>query len=157
VEEGLRKVFFYAFQNPANHAHRFAAPNLTFKRIAPGTEFELLGQTIMPFRLMHGKLPILGYRLNNVAFCTDVSTIPSDSEQYLQGLDTLIIDALRPEPHPTHMHLDLALKTIKRLQPRKAILTHLSHSFDHQQLADSLPPNVEPAFDGMRIPLNATT
>ena len=113
----------------------------------------MLGVSVMPIRLMHGKLPIVGYRIGNVAFCTDVSSIPSDSEPLLQNLDVLIIDTLRNEPHPTHMHLDLALKTIDRLKPRQAFLTHLSHSFDHQTLKDSLPDRVAPAYDGLIVPL----
>lgn len=153
VERQLRESFGYAFTDPATHAHPYAAPRLQFVPIAPGVPFELLGLSLLPVRLKHGELPILGFRIGNVAFCTDVSTIPAESRQLLTGLDVLILDALRYEPHPTHLSVSGALHVIHQLRPRQAYLTHMSHELDYEQLLRELPPGVEPAWDGLRIPL----
>lgn len=153
VEAQIRQVFSYAFTDPATHAHQFAAPKLRFERIHPGQPFTLLGLEILPIRLKHGELPILGFRIGNVAFLTDVSTIPPESKELLHGLDTLIIDALRKEPHPTHLHVDAALRIIRQLRPKQAYLTHMSHDLDYDSLRNELPDGIEPAYDGLKISL----
>jgi phosphoribosyl 1,2-cyclic phosphate phosphodiesterase len=127
VEKQLRMAFNYAFEPLDPDAHHFAVPKLRFERMT--TEpFELLGQSIRPIRLLHGKLPILGFRINDVAYCTDVSAIPDESWSLLEGLDTLVIDALRDQPHPTHFSVAQALEAIERIKPRRAYFTHISHS-----------------------------
>lgn len=153
VETDIRRIFQYAFVDPASLSHRFAAPRLDFERVEPGVEFEVVGQKVTPIRLHHGKLPILGYRINNVAFCTDVSTIPAASRPLLEGLDVLIIDALRYNPHPTHLSVDQAVKWAQRLKPRQTILTHMAHDLDYDTLNASLPEGIEPGYDGMKIQL----
>ena len=153
VEQDIRKTFHYAFTDPATHSHRFAAPRLQFQTIQPGTPFNVLGQSVLPIRLKHGTLPILGFRFGNVAFCTDVSIIPTESEAQLQGLDVLIIDALRYSPHPTHLSVDQAVRWGQRLGASRTILTHMSHDLEYAELRDRLPPGVEPGYDGLTIPL----
>ncbi len=153
VEQQIRASFGYAFQTPAHDMHPGALPKLEFRRI--GLEsFELLGQRVQPIRLLHGKLPVFGFRLNDVAFCTDVSQIPDESWPLLKGLDTLIIDALHEQPHPTHFSVSQALEVIDRVRPRRAYLTHISHKLDHDITNARLPAGVELAFDGLRIPLS---
>lgn len=154
VQQSIRHIFSYAFIDPESLSHRFAAPRLRFETLIPGQAFSLLGLTILPIRLNHGKLPILGFRIGNVAFCTDVSTIPAESRELLKGLDTLIIDALRYKPHPTHLHVDEAVRLIKQLQPRRAFLTHMSHDLEYDRLLRELPENVEPGYDGLTISLS---
>ena len=152
VERQLAQAYHYAFVPPDPEAHHFAVPKLEFRRI--GLEpFELLGQTVVPIRLWHGRLPVLGFRLNDVAFCTDVSTIPDESWPLLTGLDVLVLDALRDAPHPTHLSVPEALEVIERLRPRQAYLTHISHSLEHAATNARLPRGVELAYDGLRIPL----
>jgi phosphoribosyl 1,2-cyclic phosphate phosphodiesterase len=151
VERQLRQAFSYAFEPPDPDAHHFAVPKLAFERITP-EPFELLGQLIRPIRLMHGKLPILGFRINDVAYCTDVSLIPAESWSLLEGLDTLVIDALRDQPHPTHFSIAQALEVIERVKPRRAYFTHVSHSLDYEATNARLPENVELSYDGQRIP-----
>jgi phosphoribosyl 1,2-cyclic phosphate phosphodiesterase len=153
VEQQIRESFSYAFTDPATHSHQYAAPKLVFHRIDENQEFELLGLPIRTLRLKHGQLPILGFRIGNVAFCTDVSTIPADSREQLQGLDVLVLDALRHEPHPTHLHIDAALGLVRQLKPKRAYFTHMSHELDYDALLLELPDGVEPAFDGLRIPI----
>jgi phosphoribosyl 1,2-cyclic phosphate phosphodiesterase len=151
VERQLRVAFSYAFDPPDPDAHHFAVPKLAFERIT--TEpFELLGQPIRPIRLMHGKLPMLGFRINDVAYCTDVSLIPAESWHLLEGLDTLVIDALRDHPHPTHFSVAQALEVIERVKPRRAYFTHISHSLEYEATNARLPENVELSYDGQRIP-----
>lgn len=154
VEQQIRRAFHYAFSPSAPHSHRGAIPRLHFQRI--GTEpFSLLGTSITPIRLNHGRLPILGFRFDNVAYCTDVSEIPESSYKLLEGLDVLIIDALRDKPHPTHFSIDQSLEVVARLQPRQAFFTHISHSLDHETTNARLPDHVELAWDGLRIPLES--
>ncbi|MCA9034662.1 MAG: MBL fold metallo-hydrolase [Planctomycetaceae bacterium] len=151
VESSLRDVFSYAFADPSKQSHRYATPRLRFETIHHGSTFDMLGLPVTPIRLKHGELPILGFRIGNVAFCTDVSTVPAESRDLLRNLDVLIIDALRYEPHPTHLSVDGALKVIRQLEPRQAYLTHMSHSLDYDKLCSELPSHVRPAFDGLEI------
>ena len=151
VEQQIRRAFHYAFAEPDPDAHKFATPNLKIERIS--TEpFEVLGLELEPLRLFHGKLPILGFRIGDVAFCTDVSAIPEESWPLLQDLDVLVIDALREQPHPTHLSLGQALEVVERVRPRRTYFTHVSHSLEYDETNARLPQNVELAYDGLRLP-----
>lgn len=108
---------------------------------------------IQTFVVEHGPSPVVGIRVADFAYITDVSRIPPDVEERLAGLDTLIIDAVRIKPHPNHLHLDGALEEIEILAPRRAYLTHLSHDYDHAVTEKELPENVKLAYDGMRLSL----
>ncbi len=150
VEAVIRRAFSYAFQPPVETNHKFATPNLRFESV--GLEpFSLLGATLRPLRLMHGRTPVLGYRVNDVAFCTDVSHVPDETLPYLEGLDTLVLDALRHEPHPTHFCIEQAIALVERLRPRRAYFTHLSCHLDYAATNAALPDGVELAYDGLRI------
>lgn len=152
VERQIRQSYNYAFDNSGERLHPGAVPNLEIHRIHL-EPFELCGETITPIRLMHGKLPVLGFRVGDVAFCTDVSEIPEESFALLEGLDVLVIDALREKPHATHFSVGQALEAIARLKPRQAYLTHISHALDHEKTNASLPEGVAMAYDGLRIRL----
>lgn len=149
TEAAIRSVFSYAFQDETRRYPSGGVPQLRFQPIAPGVPFEVLGQRLLPLRLDHGRFRVLGFRIDSLAYCTDVSRIPEESWATLEGVETLILDALRPEPHPTHFHLQAALEVIERLAPRRAFLTHLSHSFDHAATNAILPSNVSLAYDGL--------
>ncbi len=112
--------------------------------------FELFGCRITPVPLLHGPIPATGYRINDLAYLTDCSLIPDASIPLLQGVDTLIIDALRYTPHPSHFNITSALELIGRLRPRRALLTHLTHEVAHRDGA-RLPEGVELAYDGMLL------
>ena len=151
TERQIRQSFDYAFAEPDAKAHHFARPNLEFQRI--GLEpFSVLGQTLTPIRLLHGHLPVLGFRLGDVAFCTDVSEIPDESWPLLEGLDVLVLDALRDEPHPTHFGIAQALEVVQRVKPRRTFFTHVSHQLEYDATNARLPDGVELAYDGLRIP-----
>jgi len=151
TEETIRRVFSYAFRPGAEQWPSGFVPKLQFVRIAPEVEFQVLGQSVLPIRLDHGPFPVLGFRVGRLAYCTDVSRIPDASRPLLEGLDVLILDALRYEPHPTHFSLSEALSVIEALKPRRTFLTHLSHSFDHGPTQASLPPQVDLAYDGLQL------
>jgi phosphoribosyl 1,2-cyclic phosphate phosphodiesterase len=151
TEETIRKVFGYAFHERAMALPPGNLPKMRFERIGPGVPFQVLGQTILPLRLEHGRFAVLGFRIGGLAYCTDVSKIPEASWPLLEGLDVLILDALRREPHPTHFSLDEALEVVERLRPGRTLLTHLSHGFDHGPTETTLPPRVGLAYDGLTL------
>lgn len=150
VEEKIRQAFAYAF-TPRDEAFPAAyLPKLAFRRI--GEEpFTVLGQRVMPIPLDHAQFYVLGFRFDDVAYCTDVSKIPDRSWPLLEGLRILILDALRFKPHPGHFSLDQALEAIARLKPGRAYLTHMGHWMDHAETNRRLPPGVELAYDGLRF------
>ena len=151
VETDIRRVFSYAFQESSHRFPPGGLPQLEFYRIGPGQTFSLLGQTILPIRLEHGRFQVLGFRVGNLAYCTDVSKIPDESWPLLEGLKVLVLDALRHEPHPTHFNLEQALEVVKRLRPERTYFTHLSHQFDHNVTESVLPPGVRLAYDGLTL------
>jgi len=126
-------------------------PQIQFVRIQPGVPFDVLDQQVMPIRLDHGPFTVLGFRVGNLAYCTDVNRIPDESWSLLEGLDTLVLDALRFQPHPTHFSLQEALAVTDRLKPRRTLFTHLSHDLDHGPTDAMLPANVSLAHDGLGV------
>lgn len=152
VERQLRLSFGYAFEIASQDLHPGAIPKLEFVRINL-EPFDVVGQRVQPIRLLHGRWPVLGFRVNDVAFCTDVNGIPDESWPLLEGLDVLILDALQDKPHPTHFGVGQSLEVIERLKPRRAFLTHISHKLEYDATNARLPPGVELAYDGLRIPL----
>lgn len=153
VEESLRRTFSYAFDEPPIKSLH-SRPKLEFHPIDQ-RPFDLCGLTIQPIRLIHGRLPVFGFRMGDVAFCTDVSEIPESSWPLLQGLDVLVLGAIRDEPHPTHFNIEQALAVVERLRPRQTYLTHISHSLDHAPTNARLPQGVQLAYDGLQLPLFA--
>jgi phosphoribosyl 1,2-cyclic phosphate phosphodiesterase len=107
--------------------------------------------TLTPFEVEHGRIDALGFRVGDVAYLPDVSTIPDKAWGALQNLDTWIVDALRREPHPTHSHLANTLEWITRAAPRKAILTNMHNDLDYEAVAAETPDNIQPAYDGLTI------
>jgi phosphoribosyl 1,2-cyclic phosphate phosphodiesterase len=152
VEERIRKSFDYAFVD-VEHTHMGAAPQLTFHPIGLDP-FDLLGARITPVRLKHGpRFEVLGFRIGNVAYCTDTNGIPPESMARLEGLDALVIDALRMRHHATHFSLDEAIEVARQLKPKRTIFTHISHDLGHARTNEKLPAGMELGYDGLRIPL----
>jgi phosphoribosyl 1,2-cyclic phosphate phosphodiesterase len=126
-------------------------PNLTLHPIENKT-FSIAGIEIIPIRLMHGNLPVLGYRIGDFAYLTDLKTIPEPEYEKLKGLKILVINALREQEHISHQTLGDALKQIKKINPQKTYLTHVSHHFGLQAVKEKqLPENVFIAFDGLVV------
>jgi phosphoribosyl 1,2-cyclic phosphate phosphodiesterase len=152
VERRIRQSFDYAFQ-AEEPTHTGAVPQLTFQRI--GLEpFDLLGARITPIKLKHGpKFDVLGFRIGNVAYCTDTNGIPPESLEPLRGLDVLIIDALRHRPHITHFSLEEAIAVARQLNPKRTIFTHMCHDLGHAATNATLPAGMELGYDGQSVPL----
>jgi len=151
TEQTIRRVFSYAFRPGVEQSPGTFVPKLNFMTIEPGVPFEVLGQSVLPIRLEHGPFPVLGFRVGSLAYCTDVSRVPDASRPLLEGLDVLVLDALRYEPHPTHLSLSEALALVEELKPGRTFLTHLSHSFDHGPTQAALPARVALAYDGLQV------
>ncbi len=152
VERRIRRTFDYAFSaEPSTHVG--AAPLLEFEKI--GTDpFQVLGTTVVPIRLHHGpRLQVLGFRIGDVAYCTDVSEIPEESWPKLQGLDVLVLDALRHRPHVSHFSLSQSVEVAERVGARRTYFTHCSHELEHEQTNAELPDGMALAYDGQRVRL----
>lgn len=127
-------------------------PSFNLNYIEPNRKFKVGGIEIEPIRIMHYMLPIVGYRIGKFAYLTDVKIIPDEEYQKLNGLDVLVIDALRIEEHISHENLKQALENIKRISPRKAYLIHMSHQIGlHDEVESTLPENVHLSYDGLEI------
>jgi len=154
VIETLRRMFRYVFE-PHENINPSFVPQLIAHPIEPGRPREVYGATWTPIRLMHGRLPILGFRVDHagesLAYCTDVSSLPPEAYPVLAGLDVLVIDGLRYRHHPTHMTVDQALGVIDQLAPRAAYLTHIAHDISHADLEPRLPEHVHLAYDGLVV------
>jgi phosphoribosyl 1,2-cyclic phosphate phosphodiesterase len=149
VEEVIRQAFSYVFAPGSDDLPPGMIPRLELRCIDE-RPFEVLSERFTPIPFKHGRFNVFGFRIGNVAYCTDVSAIPDRSWPLLEGLDVLVIDALRPgKPHPAHFSLDQALEAIARVRPRQAYLTHMSHTMEYDELMRTLPAGVVPAYDGL--------
>ena len=132
-------------------------PRILLEEVQPGVPFIVRNTEgneveILPIRVMHGKLPILGYRIGNMAWVTDMLTMPESEYGLLQGLDVLVMNALRPEPHGTHQSISEALANVKLLAPKETYFVHMSHHAGlHAEAEKELPPHVHFAYDGLTI------
>lgn len=148
VERMIRASFAYAFRPNAEQAPVGYLPKLTFQRI-DDNPFEVLGERVTPIPLEHAHFSVLGFRIGDVAYCTDVNRIPNESWRLLEGLRVLVLDALRHRPHPAHFSLSEALEVVERVKPERAYFTHMSHDLEHEETNRNLPAGVELAYDGL--------
>ncbi len=143
----VRKRFEYVFGDPLP-----GLPRVELIPIELGVNHFFDDLVIQPIGVMHGQLPIVGFRFGNLAYLTDVKTIVPEEMKKLEGIKYLIVNALHHEPHRTHMNLTEALQLEEILRPQHTWLTHISH---HMGLADrigpKLPPQVSLAYDGQEI------
>ncbi|WP_417318208.1 MBL fold metallo-hydrolase [Emcibacter sp.] len=147
TREVLTRRFDYIFESKNNY------PAIANMHEIDLTPFRIGAIDVQPFKQIHGDNGSYGFRLNKMAYSTDFNVIPEESFAHLQGLDLWVVDALRPQPHPTHSHLAQTLEYIDRVQPKRAILTHMTWDMDYETLKRELPAHVEPAWDGMVIEL----
>ncbi len=148
----LLQGFGYCFKTPEGSAY---PPILRANLIDHNKPVEIAGEggllSLQPLPQNHGMITSLGFRAGTIAYCPDVSGFPEKTEQALQGLDYLIIDALQYRRHPSHLSLEEALDWIARLSPKHAVLTHMHVPLDYETVMGETPDNVEPAYDGMVI------
>ena len=150
----LKRRFSYCFETaPGSDYPPVVMPNL----IEPGRELAIAGEggtlSAMPFEVHHGTIAALGFRFGKTAYTPDLNGIPEASAPHLSGLDLWIVDALKRTPHPSHFCLDETLRAIARFKPRRAILTNMHVDMDYDTLRAELPAGVEPAYDGLQLPL----
>lgn len=147
-QQDIRRIFPYAFlENPPSGIE---VPR--FDLHTPGRSLFLCGFDIQILRVMHGpKTQVLALRVNDFAYVTDVNYIPPEEWERLQGLDTLILDAVRYKPHPNHYHFEAAIEVAQALDARMTYFTHLSSDYDHDKTNAELPANIQLAYDGLRI------
>jgi len=143
--EQLRRQFSYVFEGPLQMGG--GVPQVTANEIK-GTFF-IRGVKIVPVPLWHGKLPILGFRLGNFAYLTDCNRIPDESLGLVEGIDILVLDALRDEPHETHFTVGDAVAMVEKIAPQRAYFTHMTHDLPHAKTNARLPEGVELAYDGL--------
>jgi phosphoribosyl 1,2-cyclic phosphate phosphodiesterase len=149
----LRRMFSYAFDPTAQPGG--GLPQLTLFTLAGS--FCLAGVEIVPVPLMHGRLPILGFRIGAFAYLTDCNQIPEKSWPLLNadgGVHTVIIDALRQRPHPTHFSVSEAIDAVRRMGAERAYLTHICHDLPHAETCAQLPHGVELAYDGLVLEIS---
>lgn len=143
----LREVFGYA--EVSYEAAPTYRPSLRFEVIDSPTS--IAGLEVVPVPLMHGNEPVLGFRIAAMAYCTDCSAIPPGAWELLEGLELLVLDALRHTPHPAHFNLTEALAVVARLRPQRTLLTHVTHELAHEATGRLLGENVALAYDGLRV------
>ena len=150
TSRAMHARFGYCFMTPPGSEY---PPILSERRLVPGQAVAIDGPGgsigAVPVLQNHGDIPSLGFRFGDVAYSADIKSLPPESLPFMTGLQVWIVDALRHAPHPSHFDLDEALEWIARVKPKRAILTNLHSDMDYAALCASLPPGVEPAFDGM--------
>lgn len=149
VSDGLHHNIPYCFAaNPYP-----GVPHFDIRIIEPFKNFKLFGVDVLPLRVVHARLPILGYMFDSrLAYITDAKTLPQETIDAIRGIDTLVINALRIEPHMSHFSLDEALEIINEVKPHRAYLIHISHHMGlHAEISQTLPESVFLAHDELTI------
>lgn len=163
--ENLRRVYRHIFEPEGNVNESFIA-SLEARKMAPGDHIDLHGVRFEAFRLQHGNLPILGFRVEvagivredqpdgwPLAWCTDVSTIPDETRPRLEGLGTLVLDLLRDRPHSTHLSRDLAVQEATRIGAANTWFVHMAHQVLHAEMDAGMPESMGLAWDGLVLPV----
>ena len=148
ARQGMLQMLPYCFAE-----HRYpGVPAIQLHEIHPHEAFRIGDLEIVPFQVMHHDLPILGYRIGSLAYITDMKTIAPEELPYIEGCDTLVVNALRQKPHHSHQTLDEAVAFAKRVGARQTWLIHSSHDIGrHAEVNASLPANIQMAYDGQVI------
>jgi len=147
VQDSLKREYSYVFAEDSYPG----IPKVNLNTIY-NSPFELEGETIIPIKVMHYKLPVKAFRIGNLSYITDANFIDVSELKKIEGSDILIVNALRKEKHISHFNLDEALALIKSIKPKKAYLIHISHLMGlHDEVSKELPANVEIAYDGLQI------
>ena len=147
--DAISRTFWYVFDAEPSESTR---PSIE-RRLA-GAPFRLLGREVQPIPLLHGAMPILGFRVGPMAYLTDVSHIPDPSAELLGDLEVLVLSALRERPHPNHFSLEEAIAAAARIGARRTYLTHMSHEMHYGTVSARLPSGVELAYDGLSFELD---
>ena len=148
----IRPSFDYIFETPPGSLYE---PLLNERRLRPGSSCRIEGPggaiELLPFRLEHGEVDAMGFRIGAIAYTPDLKTVPTESARFLENLDLWILDALRYTHHASHLSVQESFDLLKRFAPRRAVLTDLSTDLDYQRLMDEAPRGASVAYDGMRL------
>jgi len=144
----IRRAFPYFFTPGDGKTSR---PRLDFRPLEAGERVDVEGLSVLPLALHHGDLSILGFRVGTMAYLTDCNGLPPATREALDGLDVLVLDALRYKPHPTHFSLDEAVAVARDIGAKRTFFTHFSHDVDHETWARTLPGGMAPAYDGLVV------
>jgi phosphoribosyl 1,2-cyclic phosphate phosphodiesterase len=145
----LRRMFQYIF-NPTHVGG--GLPQLIPHLVESSAPFSIGKEIhVTPLEVIHGKLPVIAYRLNDFAYATDLKVMPRETKDHLHDLDVLALDCVRIKPHSTHLCLEESLALIEELKPKRAFLIHLNHDFLHERESRLLPANVKLAYDGLVV------
>jgi len=147
----LKKTFYYVFDPQTEKGG--GLPQIAL--ITIDGPFSIGDTGILPIPLMHGSRPIMGFRFGDFAYLTDTNHIPDATWPLLAGVKTIILDALRHRPHPTHFSVAEALAVVERMQPQQTYLTHICHDLPHVATNEALPKGVELAYDGLQLTIEA--
>lgn len=148
VQEALKREYHYVF---ADYKYP-GVPEVNVHTIHKDQPFKINGTEFIPVEVMHYKLPVLGFRVHDIAYITDANYIDEKEKAKLQDLDILVINALRKEQHISHFNLEEALELVDELKPKRAFFTHISHLMGkHAEVSKELPPHVQIAFDGLVV------
>jgi phosphoribosyl 1,2-cyclic phosphate phosphodiesterase len=146
----LERVFDYTFRRE-NRYPTSARVQLNRIPAEAGYAIELFGARFLRVPVTHGQQEITGYRFGTAAYLTDLSDVPEAALPLLEDLDILILDALRPNPHPSHSHLAKSVAIVDQLKPKRAFFTHMGHELDHDATEAILPPHIRLAYDGLQL------
>ncbi len=150
----LRRVFSYTFRTEDKYP---TSARVTIQPLPPaGEAVPLFGAEFQRIPVIHGRDTIVGYRFGSAAYLTDLSDLPPEAYAMLEGLDILILDALRREPHPSHSHLAKSIAFAQRIGAKRAFFTHISHDLDQATTDAGLPPNMALAYDGLQLTFDIT-
>lgn len=154
THQTLTRCFEYAFNEPSPEQKVFR-PHLR-RRFIEGP-FTVGDMQWTPIPLFHGDMPVLGFRIGRLAYCTDVSRIPDESFPLLENLDVLVLDALQHKRHATHFSVEEAIEVSRKVKPRQTLFTHIAHALPHDLTNRQLPKGMRLAHDGERVSADAMT
>jgi phosphoribosyl 1,2-cyclic phosphate phosphodiesterase len=144
----LERIFDYTFSPDSPYPNK---ARVDLRRLE--TRIDIGGASFIRIPLIHGSIEVAGFRFGNAAYLTDMSSIPDSSMKLLDGVEVVIMDALRKTHHPSHANIDEAVEWVRKLHPRIAYFTHMSHDIQHAETEAELPSPIHLAYDGLRIPV----
>ena len=150
----MKARFPYIFDARVRVPAGTSKPRIALRSYADGVPLEVLGAEVTPFRVPHGPIDAFGLRVGPLGYVTDAKSIPGGARDILDGVEVLVLNALwRGRPHPTHFNVEEAVEAAREIGARRTFLTHLTHFVGYRELADWLPPGIEPAYDGLTLEL----
>lgn len=145
----IKHIFDYLFKQPLQKGGGLT--QLTINEVEAYQEYKLFGHSIVPVSILHGQMPIIGFKIDNLAYLTDVKTLPNQTIETIKNIDTLIISCLRKNLHETHINIEEMIEFVHKINPRICYTIHMNHELSHQEWSNLLPKNIIPAYDGLEI------